>query len=345
MSLVTCITVAYGPTPTLPRLVESLERHAGDVSPDIVVVTQPDPEGCREDVGQLADRVRHIRLNENLGFGPANNLAVAECDSEFVAFVNPDLVVTEGWLSPLLRALEDPAVAIAAPPLLDGEGRLAEAGQAIFSDGGTEAMGGSHWPDGYDSVMFARDVDYASAACWVMRRDVFSSLGGFDARYAPAYFEDSDLAMTAWCRGLVSRLVVDRPVVHHHVATSEQRNSVARSSRAAFEQKWVEQLRRQPTRSTRGFDARIVRDHRAARRIACVFEGTMDSDRMARAAAEAGKEAAANPRDRVTLIVPRGATVGRLRREHRAGGLEVLSVESVRRADLSWATEVRSVGK
>ena len=71
----------------------------------------------------------------------------------------------------------------------------------------------------------------------------------------------------------------------------------------------------------------------------------MDSDRMARAAAEAGKEAAANPRDRVTLIVPRGATVGRLRREHRAGGLEVLSVESVRRADLSWATEVRSVGK
>lgn len=345
MSLVTCITVAYGPTPTLPRLVESLERHAGDVSPDIVVVSQPDPEGCREDVGQLADRVRHIRLNENLGFGPANNLAVTECDSEFVAFVNPDLVVTEGWLSPLLRALEDPAVAIAAPPLLDGEGRLAEAGQAIFSDGGTEAMGGSHWPDGYDSVMFARDVDYASAACWVMRRDVFSSLGGFDARYAPAYFEDSDLAMTAWCRGLVSRLVVDRPVVHHHVAASEQRNSLARSSRAAFEQKWAGLLPRQPERSPRGFDGRAVRDHRAVRRVVHLFEGVADSPQMALAAEAAAAEASKDPRDRVTLVVPCGPTVGGLRRRHRSSGLEVLAVESVRRLDVSWATEVRNVGR
>jgi len=345
LSLVTCITVAYGPTPTLPRLVESLGRHAGDVSPDIVVVTQPDPEGCREDVGHLADRARHIRLNENLGFGPANNLAVARCDSEFVAFVNPDLVVTEGWLSPLLRALADPAVAIVAPPLLDGEGRLAEAGQAIFSDGGTEAMGGSHWPDGYDSVMFGRDVDYASAACWVMRRDVFSSLGGFDASYAPAYFEDSDLAMTAYCRGLVSRLVVDRPVVHHHVAASEQRNSLARSSRARFEAKWADRLAEQPRRDAGRFDARRVRDHRASRRIALLFEGAADSEDLVDVASTAAAEAEANPRDRVTLVVPRGDTVGRLRRAHRAAGLEVIAVDTVRRADVSWATEMRSVGK
>jgi GT2 family glycosyltransferase len=342
---VTCITVTYGPTPSLSRTVESLVRHACPPSQDIVVVTQPDADGHREDVGNLADHVRHIRLNENLGFGPANNLAVAECDSEFVAFVNPDLVVSEGWLDPLLRALEDPVVAIAAPPLLDGEGRLAEAGQAIFSDGGTEAMGGSHWPDGYDSVMIARDVDYASAACWVMRRETFLSLGGFDVRYAPAYFEDSDLAMAAWSRGLVSRLVVDRPVVHHHVAASEHRNSLARASRAAFEQKWADQLPKQPERSPRGFDGRTVRDHRAVRRIVHLFEGVADSPQMALAAEAAAAEASRSPRDRVTLVVPCGPTVGRLRREHRVAGLEVLAVESVRRADVSWATEVRNVGR
>lgn len=345
MSLVTCITVAYGPTPSLPRTVEALVRHAGDAAQDIVVVTQPDTEGCREDMGHLIDHARHIGLIENLGFGPANNVAVTECDSEYVAFVNPDLVVTEGWLNPLLRALEDPVVAIAAPPLLDGEGRLAEAGQVIFSDGGTEAMGGAHWPDGYDSVMFGRDVDYASAACWVMRRETFLSLGGFDARYAPAYFEDSDLAMTAWSRGLVTRLVVDRPVVHHHEAASEQRHSLARASRTAFEQKWAELLPRQPERSPRGFDGRSVRDHRAVRHIVHLFEGVADSPQMALAAEAAATEASNNPRDRVTLVVPCGPAVGRLRRRHRSSGLEVLAVESVRSLDVSWATEVRNVGR
>jgi GT2 family glycosyltransferase len=345
MSRVSCITVTYGPAPTLSRAVEALVRHSGEVSQDIIVVTQPDDEGRREDVSHLLDRVRHIELNENVGFGPANNLAVADCDTEFVAFVNPDLVVTEGWLNPLLEALGDPMVAIAAPPLLDGDGYLTEAGQAIFSDGGTEAMGGERWLGGYDSVMFDRDVDYASAACWLMRRDTFSALGGFDARYAPAYFEDSDLAMTAWSRGLVTRLVVDRPVVHHHEGASASRVKLAEASRGKFVDKWSRELAAQPSRRDVGEDSRAVRDHRAPRRIAHVFEGGTDSIQMERAAETAAKEAADNPRDRVTLVLPRGTTVGRLRRLHRFSGLEIVDVEAVRRVDVSWATEVRTVGR
>jgi GT2 family glycosyltransferase len=350
MSRVTCITVAYGPTPTLSSTIEALVRHQGDETQGIVVVTQPDSHGRRAQLGTLGDRVQHLCLDENLGFGPANNLAVERCDSEFLAFVNPDLVVTEGWLGPLVRALDDPMVAIAAPPLLDGEGRLAEAGQAVFSDGGTEAVGGPKWsiegdPEGYDSVMFDRDVDYSSAACWVMRREVFLALGGFDPRYAPAYFEDSDLAMTAWNRGLATRLVVDRPVVHHHVEADAASAALARSSRRQFEQKWSEQLRRQPQRSTLERDRRSVRDHRSIRRIAYIFDGVSDSVDMERAAEAAATEAAANPRDRVTLVVPCGTTVGRLRRRHRTKGLEVIAVKSIRHVDLSWASEVRKAGR
>lgn len=345
MSRVTCITVTYGPTPTLARTVEALVRHSGEVFQDIVVVTQPDGEGCSENVSILLDRVRHIELKENLGFGPANNLAVAECDTEFVAFVNPDLVVTEGWLNPLLDALTDPMVAIVAPALLDADGYLAEAGQAIFSDGGTEAMGGERWPGGYDSVMFDRDVDYASAACWLMRRDVFSSLGGFDARYAPAYFEDSDLAMTAWSRGLATRLVVGRPVVHHHEGASAFRVKLAEASREKFVDKWHRELAAQPGRQDMGEHGRTVRDHRAPRRIVHVYEGETDSPELVRAADAAAMEARDNPRDRVTLVVPEGTTVSRIRRERRSSGLEVLVVDDVRRADLSWATAVRTMGR
>lgn len=204
-------------------------------------------------------------------------------------------------------------------------------------------MGGPLWSANYDSVMFSRDVDYASAACWLMRRDVFMSLGGFDARFAPAYFEDSDLAMNAWTRGLVTRLVVDRPVVHHHEGASASRVKLAEISRAKFTKKWKNELSKQPGRLNFGEDVRRVRDHRAARRIVRLFEGKVESDAMVSVADDVAREAAENPRDRVTLIVPRGSTIGRLRRMHRGRGLEVVEVESVRHADVSWATEVRTV--
>jgi len=252
---VTCVSVTYGPTPEIGRMPASLRRNTlndGDVRDvEVCVVTQPSAEGRASLSGH--EWVREIRLDENVGFGPANNLAVGACDSEFVAFVNPDLELTPGWLSPLLDALHDPAVAVAAPVLLDGDGRVDEAGSVVCRNAETYAMGSSSWPGGRDESVFTRDVPYASAACWVMRRTVFLELGGFDAAYAPAYFEDPDLCFTAFSRGLVTRLVVDRPVVHHHSIAGEFRLEIARRSQSVFKDKWADvqaELRAFLTRQT-----------------------------------------------------------------------------------------------
>ena len=113
----------------------SLSRRTRDGSRHAVhhvVVTQPDESGERATVPSTA---REIRVDENLGFAAANNLAVKESTSEFIAFLNPDLELTEGWLDPLIEALSDDAVAIAAPVLLNDWGDIDEAGQAVFSDG------------------------------------------------------------------------------------------------------------------------------------------------------------------------------------------------------------------
>ena len=101
----------------------------------------------------LAPFERIIPVGENLGFAAANNLAVTDSPSEFIAFLNPDLELTEGWLPPLLAALDDPAVAIAAPVLLHPEGHIDEAGQAVCSDGGSLAIGGPHWPGGREAYV------------------------------------------------------------------------------------------------------------------------------------------------------------------------------------------------
>ena len=324
---ITAVTVTYGPTPTLTRMRGSLARSARDRSDqhqlNHIIVTQPDSHGAVQSV-DASDTCSVISLKENMGFAAANNFAADQTTSEYLAFLNPDIEHTEGWLAPLLTALDDPAVAIAAPVLLNNDGFIEEAGQVVFSDGGTLAMGGSHWPGGRESyceVMFDRDVDYASAACWVMRRSIFNELGGFSTDYYPAYFEDSDFAQRAQLAGYVTRLVTARPVVHHHEGASADRLTMATNSRRTFEDKWATVLTTKPDRSLLDADRRLVRDWHCEHRS--IAEVTPDS------ISSLADRASTDPRNRYTAVMS-GFTTGELhsiRKHYASAGLEVVSEE------------------
>lgn len=347
MPHVSCISVAYGPTPELFSLLESVQRHAGDISYDMTVVTQPSDGGSMaEEISRRAPWVRVNALETNIGFGPANNLAISQATGEFIALLNPDIVVTEGWLPPLLSALDDRAVFVAAPPLLSAEGRVDEAGQVMFADGGSDAIGGPQWPNDYEQMMFSRDVDYASAACWLMRRSVFLELGGFDPAYAPAYFEDPDLAFTARARGLVSRLVIDRPVVHVHAVASESRVALAERSRKVFQSKWAEVLQSQPTRLTSGEDGSRARDHMCASRTLILIGDTVADTEVNSIIEKAGVVAAAQPRERVAVALSPRPFVEGLRRRFGRVGLEMIqrSPLEVLASRREWATTVERHG-
>ena len=343
MPHVSCISVTYGPTPEIFLLLESVQRHAGDIPYEMTVVTQPSDDGSMaEEIARRAPWVRMIALDSNIGFGPANNLATEQVSGEFIALLNPDIVVTEGWLPPLLAALEDRAVFVAAPPLLSVEGRVDEAGQVMFADGGSDAIGGPQWPNDYEQLMFSRDVDYASAACWLMRRSVFLELGGFDPAYAPAYFEDPDLAFTARSHGLVSRLVIDRPVVHAHAVASESRVALAERSRKIFQAKWVEVLKSQPTRLKSGEDGSRARDHRCASRTLILIGDTVADTEVIAIMEKAGVAAAAQPRERVAVALSPRPFVEGLRRKFSRAGLEIIqqSPHDVLAARQTWATSI-----
>ena len=287
------------------------------------MVTQPDADGVVEPV-EPSDTCLVIPLEENLGFAAANNLAAAESSAEYLAFLNPDLELTEGWLEPLLAALDDPAVAIAAPVLLNNDGFVEEAGQVVFSDGGSLAMGGEHWPGGrasYCEVMFDRDVDYASAACWMMRRSVFEEAGGFSTDYYPAYFEDSDFAQRVQQAGYATRLVTARPVVHHHEGASAERLAMATKSRRTFEDKWAAVLATKPHRSLLDDDRRSVRDWHCEH--STIADVTLDG------IASLADRASADPRNRYTGVIS-GVTSAELlgvQKQYASFGLEVVSEE------------------
>jgi GT2 family glycosyltransferase len=129
-------------------------------------------------------------------------------------------MVQSGWLSNLVDTIEsDSAIGAAGSMLIYPDGRLQEAGGIIWIDGSGWNYGrGESTED--RRFKFAREVDYCSGASLLVRKEIFECLGGFDERYAPAYYEDADLCFGVRSLGFK---VVYQPmsrVVHYEGITA-----------------------------------------------------------------------------------------------------------------------------
>ena len=247
-------------------LLESLRAHT-DVPFEVIVVDNASTDETASLLKRL-DNAR-IQLNErNLGFGGACNLGARMARAESVCFLNSDTVVTPGWLRALTHTFEDRRCGAAAARLVHPDGRLQEAGSIIWQDGSTEGYGRGEDPFAPE-YSYARPVDYGSAACLLVRRELFDTLGGFDDRYAPAYYEDADLCLRLRQAGWSIRYQPRATVFHLEFGSSGAGRAVAlqQRQRATFIARWRDELADQ---RPSGSNVLWARDCRRSRRVLVV---------------------------------------------------------------------------
>src|SRR5262249_43297152 len=168
----------------------------------------------------LAPRV--IRNDENLGFARACNQGAAAARGALVLFLNNDTVPTPGWLAPLVEILDrEPDVAMVGSRLLYPESRLIQHAGVAF-DSPTPFHLWRRVPADWPPANVQCDVGAVTAACMLVRRSVFSELGGFDESYLNG-FEDIDFCLRLGERG--HRIVYcPRSVVLHYESMTEGRS-------------------------------------------------------------------------------------------------------------------------
>ena len=236
----------YGQRDTTHRCLESIARAGGTPMQRVVVVDDASPDDTPEYLAGCSGL--HVVTNSsNQGFLRSTNAGVAASgDSPFVVLLNNDTEVTPGWLEALLAPFEDPSVGAVGAKLVYPDGRLQEAGSIVWRDGTGWNYGRGDDPARYP-YGHVREVDYCSAACLAVRRDLWDRLGGFDERFVPAYYEDTDLCFAIRQAGY---RVVYQPaavVVHHEgvshgtdTDTGGKANQVR--NRDTFVAKWAPQL-------------------------------------------------------------------------------------------------------
>jgi GT2 family glycosyltransferase len=249
----------------------SLGEQAGTVPFEVIVVDDGSSDATAQRLAGVGG-IRALRNVQNLGFIGSCNAGAAIAQGEYVLFLNNDTVVTAGWLDALVRCIEQaPQAGLVGAKLVYPDGRLQEAGGIVFDDASGWNYGRFDEPDD-PRYSFRREVDYCSGAAILLRRDLFARLGMFDTRYAPAYYEDTDLAFAVRKAGLKVYVEPASVVIHFEGITSgtDTGSGIKRYqvvNRDKFLDKWKDALARQPKPGT---PITIAATHRATKRVLIV---------------------------------------------------------------------------
>ena len=198
---------------------QSIVEHKSTCSFEIIVA-----DDCStDDTGDVIPRipgVRYIRNPENLGFIRSCNHASEHARGEFVFFLNNDTQVTAGWLDSLVAVFDQHRDAgIVGSRLLFPDGKLQEAGGIVWDDASGWNFGRLDDPE-KPEFNYLKEVDYVSGAALMIRRSLLTTLGRFDERFVPAYYEDTDLAFAVRDAGYKVFMQPRSNIVHFEGVTN-----------------------------------------------------------------------------------------------------------------------------
>lgn len=211
---VTVITVTYQSAgliePALRSATEAAE--AAGLRLETIVVDNASSDGSADVVAARVPDARVIRNAENRGFGAANNQAFAAARGEAWLLLNPDARLARGALAALVAVLRARPAAGAVAPSIGGAWPGAESagmrpsirsvlGHFLFVNRLLPADRGGPWR-GFQLQrrpgLGPRLVEWASAACLLIRPSAIRAVGGFDESIF-LYGEDVEL-----CKRLVA---------------------------------------------------------------------------------------------------------------------------------------------
>lgn len=230
-------------------------------APFEVIVVDDGSDDETEHLKALVRGITVLRTASARGFVHSCNMGAEAARGEYLVMLNNDTEVSSGWIDELLHVFRNfDRAGLVGAKLLYPDGTLQEAGGIIFrnADAWNYGRNGNANDPRYN---YTRQVDYVSGACIMVPRALWRELGGFDTEFAPAYFEDTDLAYRVRARGYKTLYTPFSRVVHFEgVSNGTDTGSGVKRFQAVnepkFRARWAAAIRAQD--STR--DPELVKD-------------------------------------------------------------------------------------
>lgn len=226
------VVVNYNAGGHLTTCVASLREAGVD---EIVVADNASTDASIQELRRADESVVVVATGGNLGYGAGANRGAAalRCEPDALLICNPDLVVEPASVKALRDALDrDRELGVVGPRIENADGSLYPSARTFprLVDAVGHAflgllMPGNRFTRRYRLLDWdhesARRVDWVSGACFVIRREVFDQLSGFNEDYF-MYLEDVDLCKRAWDLGVAVGYEPDARVTHVQGVSADQ---------------------------------------------------------------------------------------------------------------------------
>jgi GT2 family glycosyltransferase len=192
--------------------------------------------------------IRIIRQDGPFNFSRLNNLAVSASSSPFILFLNNDVeIINEVWLEEMLRQACRPEVG-AVGALLWYPNFTLQHGGVVVGAGGVAGHAHHRLRRGdagyFGRAMVAHEVSASTAACLLVKREVFEQAGRFDEEALAVAFNDVDLCLRIRKLGYKIIFTPCAELIHHESAT--RGNDLAPGHRDRFARECEVMRRRWP---------------------------------------------------------------------------------------------------
>jgi len=241
--LASIVVVTYNGLAMNKLCLESVIRNTDHPNYEIVVVDNHSSDGTPAYLQQLASQDRRVKIvlnSENRGFPRAVNQGIAASSGARLVILNNDTIVSRGWLSRLLRHLDNPEIGLVGP-VTNFAGNEAKIAAEYRTLGEMETFA-DDWMRTNEG-QFA-DIHMLAMFCLAMRRETFDRIGPLDEEFGIGMFEDDDYCMRAKSIGL--RVVCAADVFVHHFGQAAFKKLIANGeyekiftdNRRRYETKW-----------------------------------------------------------------------------------------------------------
>lgn len=225
---ISILIVSYNTRDLTLDCIRSIYELTEGVSFEIIVIDNSSTDGSTDAIRKEFPEVFLVCLEDNLGFGKANNLAARYSSGKYLLLINPDTVVLGDTVKTIYKFAENNRYAgIYGGRVITGDGEIDRDScrhtmtlwtrfcyvfglAAIFKRNGLFNM--EHY--GSWTRDCVREVDILSGCFILIRKDVWCRLGGFDENYY-MYGEDTDICFRAKKKGYRCLFTPDAEIKHY----------------------------------------------------------------------------------------------------------------------------------